>query len=236
MHLLIVDDEKPARDKLRRLLAQIPAITAIDEAADGVEALERIAALNPDAVFLDIQMPEVSGLDVAASLPSPAPLLVFATAYDEYAIRAFDANAVDYLLKPYDEERLRRAVERLQARLASRTPAPPTGLPARQLLVNERGATRIVRSEDILWLETADNYVVLHTMQGSPMLRQTLSALLDTLGPDFIRVHRRAAVRRGAVERVEADAKGDGTVQLCGGAGARLSRQFRAALMAALSG
>lgn len=236
MHLLIVDDEKPARDKLRRLLAQIPAITAIDEAADGVEALERIAALNPDAVFLDIQMPEVSGLDVAASLPSPAPLLVFATAYDEYAIRAFDANAVDYLLKPYDEQRLRRAVERLQARLASRTPAPPTGLPARQLLVNERGATRIVRSEDILWLETADNYVVLHTAQGSPMLRQTLSALLDTLGPDFIRVHRRAAVRRSAVDRVEADAKGDGMVLLRGGAGAPLSRQFRAALMAALSG
>jgi len=236
MRLLIVDDEKPARDKLRRLLTQIPAITAIDEAADGVEALERIAALNPDAVFLDIQMPEVSGLDVAASLPSPAPLLVFATAYDEYAIRAFDANAVDYLLKPYDEERLRRAVERLQARLASRTPAPPTGLPARQLLVNERGATRIVRSEDILWLETADNYVVLHTAQGSPMLRQTLSALLGTLGADFIRVHRRAAVRRSAVDRVEADAKGDGTVLLRGGAAAPLSRQFRAALMAALSG
>jgi len=236
MHLLIVDDEKPARDKLRRLLTQIPAVTAIDEAADGVEALERIAMLNPDAVFLDIQMPEVSGLDVAASLPAPPPLLVFATAYDEFAIRAFDANAVDYLLKPYDEERLRRAVERLQARLASRTPAPPTGLPARQLLVNERGATRIVRSEDILWLETADNYVVLHTAQGSPMLRQTLSALLDTLGPDFIRVHRRAAVRRSAVDRVEADAKGDGMVLLRGGASAPLSRQFRPALMAALSG
>jgi two-component system LytT family response regulator len=236
MRLLIVDDEKPARDKLRRLLSLIPSVTAVDEAVDGVDALERIAALNPDAVFLDIQMPEVSGLDVAASLPSPAPLLVFATAYDEYAIRAFDANAVDYLLKPYDEERLRRAVERLEARLASRVPAPQTGLAVRQLLVNERGATRIVRTEEILWLETADNYVMLHTAQGSPMLRQTLSALLDSLGADFIRVHRRAAVRRGAVQRVEADAKGDGSVILHGSASAPLSRQYRAALMAALSG
>jgi two-component system LytT family response regulator len=236
MRLLIVDDEKPARDKLRRMLALIPSVTAVDEAVDGVDALERIAELKPDAVFLDIQMPEVSGLDVAASLPSPAPLLVFATAYDEYAIRAFDANAVDYLLKPYDEERLRRAVERLEARLASRTPAAQTGLAVRQLLVNERGATRIVRTEEILWLETADNYVMLHTAQGSPMLRQTLSALLDSLGADFIRVHRRAAVRRGAVQRVEADAKGDGTVLLHGSASAPLSRQYRATLMAALSG
>ena len=104
MRILIVDDERPARDKLRRMLELEPDITAIDEARDGVEALERLPAFAPDVLLLDIQMPEVSGLDVAASLPSPAPLVVFVTAYDEYAIRAFDANAIDYLLKPYDQQ------------------------------------------------------------------------------------------------------------------------------------
>ncbi|WP_255754412.1 LytTR family DNA-binding domain-containing protein [Massilia sp. erpn] len=120
MRLLIVDDERPARDKLRRLLVQESGITALEEARDGVEALEKIAAFTPDAVFLDIQMPEVSGLEVAASLPQPAPLLVFVTAYDEYAVRAFDANAIDYLLKPYDQARLQRALQRLRERLALR--------------------------------------------------------------------------------------------------------------------
>src|SRR4051812_36259594 len=98
MRVLIVDDERPARDKLRRLLAQEPDIAAIEEARDGVEALERVAVFAPDLILLDIQMPEVSGLDVAASLSAPAPLVVFVTAFDQYAIQAFDANAIDYLL------------------------------------------------------------------------------------------------------------------------------------------
>src|SRR5438552_2515658 len=101
MHVLIVDDERPARDKLRRLLAQEADVTKVSEARDGIEALEKIEADRPDVAFLDIQMPEISGIEVAASLPAPAPLVVFATAFDEYAIKAFDANAIDYLLKPY---------------------------------------------------------------------------------------------------------------------------------------
>ena len=115
MRVLIVDDERPARDKLRRLLEQEPDITAIGEARDGVDALEQLPAFVPNLLLLDIQMPEVNGLDVAASLPVPAPLVVFVTAYDDYAIRAFDANAIDYLLKPYDQQRLRRALDRARA-------------------------------------------------------------------------------------------------------------------------
>jgi two-component system LytT family response regulator len=239
MRVLIVDDERPARDKLRRLLAQEPDISAIEEARDGVEALERVASFTPDVIFLDIQMPEVGGFDVAASLPSPAPLIVFVTAYDAYALRAFDANAIDYLLKPYDQQRLQRAVQRVRERHAAQqaggtTPAAASTepvLPVRQLLISERGATRIVRVDDIAWIETADNYVILHTPSGQPLLRQTLAGLLDKLGPAFQRCHRRAAVQLERVARIEVDDKGDGELLLHSGARVPLSRQYRPALL-----
>jgi len=230
VRVLIVDDERPARDKLRRLLALESDIdgAAISEARDGVEALAQVAACAPDVVFLDIQMPEMDGFDVAACLPAPMPLLVFVTAYDAHAVRAFDANAIDYLLKPYDQERLQRALHRVRARLAA---PPPATRHVRQLLVTQRGVTRLVKAEEVQWIETADNYLVLHTAQGAPMLRQTLAGLLDSLGPAFQRSHRRAAVRLDWVEGLRADAKGDGEVLLRGGARAPLSRQYWPALV-----
>ncbi|SFC15048.1 LytR/AlgR family response regulator transcription factor [Massilia yuzhufengensis] len=235
MRILIVDDERPARERLRRMLALEPGIDAIVDAADGHEALRVLEAFRPDALLLDVEMPELSGFDLAASLPLPAPLVVFVTAYDAYALRAFDANAIDYLLKPFDQARLRRALERLRTRLAAANgAAAATGLPPRQLLVTERGATRVVQVADIEWLETADNYVVLHTAQGSPLLRQTLAALLEQLGGGFVRCHRRAAVRVGAVERIVALDKGDCELVLRSGAVVPCSRQYRAALMATL--
>lgn len=237
MRILIVDDERPARDKLRRLLAQEAGVTAIEEARDGVEALEKVAAFVPDAIFLDVRMPEVSGLDVAASLPQPAPLVVFATAFDEYAVPAFDANAIDYLLKPFDAARLQRAMLRLRERLAARAtqagrPTPATGLPPQQLLVSERGCTRIVPLADIQWLETADNYVALHTAQGAPLLRQTLTDLLASLGGEFVRCHRRAAVRLSLVERIDQQ----GRLVLRNGTLVPLGRNFKPAILAALAG
>lgn len=241
MRILIVDDERPARDKMRRMLALEPGITAIEEARDGVEALERLSAFAPDLLLLDIQMPEVGGLDVAASLPSPAPLVVFVTAYDEYAIRAFDANAIDYLLKPYDQQRLQRALARARERLAAGAPAlapmaAPSPLPAiSQLLVPERGGTRVVRVEQIQWIETADNYVVLHTAEGQPLMRQTLAGLLDKLGPRFARCHRRAAVQLEWIVSVESLDKGDGELVLRGGARVPCSRQYRADIMSRLN-
>jgi two-component system LytT family response regulator len=232
MRVLIVDDERPARDKLRRMLEQEAGVAAIGEACDGIEALQRIAEFRPDALFLDIQMPELSGIELAASLPAPAPLVVFVTAFDEYAIRAFDANAIDYLLKPYDQPRLQRALARLRERLAAAQQPPETAppLPVRQLLVSERGATRIVRSADIQWIETADNYVMLHTAHGAPLLRQTLGALVASLGPGFVRCHRRAAVQLDWIERVVPLDKGDCELLLRGGARVPCSRQYRAAL------
>ena len=237
MRLLIVDDERPARDKLRRLLAPESGVTGILEARDGIEALAMVAEHQPDAVFLDIQMPEVGGMEVAASLPEPGPLLVFVTAFDEYALRAFDANAIDYLLKPYDQPRLARAMQKVRERLASgaSTPAFDAGPALQQLLVTERGVTRIVRVEQVQWIETADNYVVLHTADGEPLLRQTLSRLVERLGPRFLRCHRRAAVQLDWIERINALDKGDCELVLRGGAVVPCSRQYRATVMAAFT-
>lgn len=238
MRILIVDDEQPARDKLHRLLELEPDVTVIAEARDGVEALHVIADFKPDVVYLDIQMPEVSGIELAASLPQPAPLIVFATAYDQYAISAFDANAIDYLLKPYDQERLQRSLQRVRQHLArlEQTPMPPfdSGHPLRQLLVTERGVTRVIRVEDIEWIETADNYVVLHTASEHPLMRQTLTSLLDKLGAPFVRCHRRAAVRIDSIESVVALDKGDCELVLRGGALVPCSRQYRADVVALL--
>ncbi|MFL6657206.1 MAG: LytR/AlgR family response regulator transcription factor [Massilia sp.] len=233
MRVLIVDDERPARDKLQRLLAQETDVTAMAEARDGIEALEQIEAFKPDVVFLDIQMPEVSGIELAASLPAPAPLIVFATAFDQYAISAFDANAIDYLLKPYDQARLQRALVRVRARLATAHTPPPfdSGHTVQQLLVTERGVTRVVKVEQIQWIETADNYVVLHTATEQPLMRQTLAGLLDKLGPRFVRCHRRAAVQINWIDSVVALEKGDCELVLRGGARAPCSRQYRAAVM-----
>ncbi len=239
MRVLIVDDERPARDKLQRLLAREPGISAIEQACDGVDALARVAAFAPDVAFLDIQMPEVNGLELAASLPAPAPLVVFVTAFDQYAVRAFDANAIDYLLKPYDGARLQRALLRVRERLARKTPPPAlpsaaAGHPLRQLLVSERGTTRVVRIDELQWIETADNYVVLHTAQGQPLLRQALSSLLEQLGAGFVRCHRRAAVQLAWIDSVVALDKGDCELVLRGGARVPCSRQFRAAVVARL--
>ena len=240
MRVLIVDDERPARDKQRRLLEGEPGIDAIEAARDGVDALQRIAQFRPHAAFLDIQMPEGSGLELAASLPAPAPLIVFVTAFDQYAIGAFDANAIDYLLKPYDLARLQRALARLRERLhapaacESALPEFGDGHPVRQLLVTERGATRVVRVEQVGWIETADNYVVLHCADQQPLMRQTLAALLDKLGPRFVRCHRRAAVQLAWIERVVALDKGDCELVLRNGARVPCSRQYRSAVMARL--
>lgn len=250
MRLLIVDDERPARERLRRLLAQeggSAGVAAVDEAADGFEALARIEACRPDAILLDIDMPELSGIELAASLPDPAPLVVFLTAHGEYALQAFDVDAIDYLLKPCDGPRLQRALQRLRARLETQLPQeqprqvqprqaqqPQTGAPPRlpegplhQLLVSERGATRVVRIADIGWIETADNYVALHTADGSPLLRQTLAGLLPRLGPAFVRCHRRAAVQLDWITRILPREKGDCELLLRNGASVPCSRQYR---------
>lgn len=234
MRVLIVDDEAPARVRLRRLLAPHVDVDVVAEAGDAAAALHAAAALAPELLLLDVQMPGASGLDVAASLPDPAPAVVFVTAYDRYALPAFDAAAVDYLLKPVEPERLARALDRVRERRASRAGAAAAVLTPAQLLIPDRGRTHIVPLAEILWLETAGNYVVVHTAQRAPLLRRPLAALLPGLGDGFVRCHRGAAVALAHVQQLLVRDKGDATVVLRGGAQVPCSRQHRAALVARL--
>ena len=229
MRALIVDDEALARSKLLRMLRAFPDVEVIGEVADGATALTLAEQLRPDVIFLDVQMPEVDGFDVAASLPDDAPALVFVTAFDQYALRAFDAQAVDYLLKPVEPERLARTVQRLRASVRVTT-RPSVGMPA-QLMIADRGKTHVVRCTDIEWLEAADNYVNIHLPGRSLLMRRTLTALLHDLDPMFVRTHRGAAVALAAVLTVRPEGKGDATVILRSGAEVPCSRQHRAALM-----
>ena len=229
LRVLIVDDEPPARARLMRLLAALPDVQVVGEAGDGLQALALTDSLRPDALLLDVQMPELGGLDVAASLPDGGPEVVFVSAYDAYALPAFDAAAVDYLLKPVDPARLARAIERLrQRRPANARPA------AQRLVVAERGQVQVIACADLLWLQAADNYVELHTAQRTHLLRRTFDALLADLGPGFVRIHRSRAVALAAVSAVEAAARGNASVRLTNGTTLGCSRLWREGLQRAL--
>jgi two-component system LytT family response regulator len=232
MRALIVDDEAPARIKLRRMLGAFADVEVVGEATDGIAALSLAAQLQPDVIFLDVQMPEVDGFDVAASLPDDGPALVFVTAFDQYALRAFDIHASDYLLKPVEPERLERTVQRLRGPVRG-TMRPSTGVPA-QLMIADRGQTHVVRCADIEWMEAAGNYVNLHLPDRTLLMRRTLAALLADLGPAFARTHRGAAVALAAVLTVRPRGKGDATIVLRSGVEVPCSRQHRAALMRSL--
>jgi two-component system LytT family response regulator len=227
---LIVDDEAPARHKLRRMLGAFADVEVVGEAADGAAALSLAAELQPDVIFLDVQMPEVDGFDVAASLPDGGPALVFVTAFDRHALKAFDTHAADFLLKPVEPERLGRALERLRA--ASRAwSRPGVGVPPAQLLIVDRGATHVVRVADIEWLQSADNYVYVHLQGRSLLMRRTLEALLADLGPAFARTHRGAAIALARIGSLRPRGKSDATVVMQSGAEVPCSRQHRTALL-----
>jgi two-component system LytT family response regulator len=235
MRALIVDDEAPARNKLRRMLGVFADVEVVGEASDGGAALSLTAQLHPDVIFLDVQMPEVDGFDVAASLPDDGPALVFVTAFDRYALQAFDTHASDYLLKPVEPERLKRAIQRLRAskRSAAR---PSAAAPPTQLLIVDRGATQVVRCADIEWLQAADNYVNVHLKGQTLLMRRTLESLLKDLAPAFVRTHRSAAVALTCVQALRPRGNGDAVVVLHSGTEVSCSRQHRAALMRHLQG
>ncbi len=245
LRVLIVDDEAPARARLRRLLGAHEGVDVVGEATDGTQALEQVRALAPDALLLDVQMPGPSGLDVAASLPDPAPTVVFVTAHDRYALPAFDAAAIDYLLKPVEPARLVTAMARVRERIAARASArasarvssasTTTGLAPHRLLIPDRGRTHVVDCDAIEWLEAADNYVAVHAQDRAPLLRRTLEALLADLGDGFVRVHRSAAVALAHITTVEVRDKGDALVHLRSGAQVPCSRRWRAELTSKLA-
>ena len=236
---VIVDDEEPARAKLRRWLSRQPAIEIAGEFADGLSAARAIITDAPDLVFLDVQMPGLSGIELAAQLePTTAPLIVFVTAYDAHALAAFDLNAVDYILKPYDEERFCRALERVRNRFRKHEPRGLAVNVARKhvglsdkLLVPINDGLRLIDSASIHSLEAADNYVQVHTTDKQYLLRRTLQDLLQQLGEQrFVRIHKSVAVNIAEIDSLSPLFKGDYELRLHSGKILRLSRRYSAAL------
>lgn len=237
IRVLIADDEAPARGKLERWVAEQPDMQVAGYAEDGLVAAEGIERLHPDVAFLDIQMPGLSGLEVAAQLEgSSAPLIVFVTAFDEHAVKAFELNAVDYLLKPYDKDRLLRALQRVRERLGggreSRSAAVAMAraqtASSERLLVPDGERLQLIDSTSIEWLEADDNYVHVHTAARRYLLRRTLQDLLIQLGEErFVRIHKSAAVNLSAIAALTPLFKGDYEVELRNGRALRLSRRYR---------
>ena len=180
---LVVDDEPLARRNLTVLLRGDPDIGSIEECASGVEAVEAIRRRKPDLVFLDVQMPECGGFDVlellGADLP---PTIIFVTAHDEYALRAFEAGALDYLLKPFDDARFGRALARAKEKIAHYRPLQPQ--PARRLVVKSPGQLLFINVSDIDWIEAASYYACLHVGRDTHIIRRTLSELERDLGEE----------------------------------------------------
>lgn len=229
LRVLIADDEAPARRQLRRVLTALEDVELVGEACDGLETLRHVESLQPDVLILDIQMPEIGGLEVAANLGLPAPQLIFATAFDEHAIKAFDLAAVDYLLKPWDTERLLRALDRARERLGRQeASAVPRFGPLHRVLVRREGILHVIGSDEIICIEAQDNYVMLHTATGDWLLREALAALLDRLRhPDIVRTHRSHAVNLRHARALIPLANGDSEILLANDHRVPCSRTYR---------
>jgi two-component system LytT family response regulator len=255
---LVVDDEALCRKGVRLMLASDPSFEIVGECSDGERALDAIGRLHPDLVFLDIRMPGCSGFEVAQRIPPASmPLIVFVTAYGDHAIRAFDVQAVDYILKPFARTRFKAAMDHIKAKHRDRT-VSNLGLatirmlrewdcrdtPARSealvtdhrylehLKVPDRGGETLLRMPDIEWIEGADYYVNLHTRERSYLHRERLKNLERQLPPSlFVRVHKSAIVNVAHVVRIVTDGHQHDQVMMLGGAAVPVSRLRKAALL-----
>jgi two-component system, LytTR family, response regulator len=239
---LIVDDEELARARLRGLLTQEADVEVLPDCADGREAVAAIEELTPDLVFLDVQMPELDGFGVLEAIgPERPPVVVFVTAYDQFALKAFEVHAVDYLLKPFDRERfqlaLQRAVERVKQRdtnaLESRhqgllADVRPPAAGADRLAVKSGNRVRFIKVSDICWVEAAHNYVELHLDKESHLMRETLGAFESRLTPGkFVRISRSVIVNVDRVVELQSLFHGGYRVVLQNGTHLTLSRRYR---------
>jgi len=257
LRVVVVDDEPLARTGMRDLLARDPELEVVAQCADGREAVRAIGALRPDLVLLDVQMPEMDGFEVLREIGAERmPLVVFVTAYDRFALRAFDVAAVDYLLKPFDDERFQRAVDRAKhavrnaevgelgrrlAGLLERGGAePPPEAPATyasRLMVKNTGRTVFVRVEEVDWIEADDYYAKLHVGEKTHLLRESMGSLESRLDPlRFFRVHRSAIVNLDRVREVQFLFRGEHVVILHDGTRLKLTRSRLEKLEATLAG
>jgi len=252
MRVVVADDEPLLLADLVRLLEALPDVQVVGQARNGFEVLELVEKSRPDALFLDIRMPGLNGMEVASKLdPADAPAVVFVTAFDQYAVQAFDAHAVDYLLKPFDPPRVLKAVQRVRARLgrdqtdtlarslAAIATQRQEPVPAYLDRIAARGVrrTRVLDVREIRWIEANDNYVRLHTADGAHLSRRTMRELELQLDPrQFARVHRSAIVAIRRVKELRPLGDGDYEIILDSGTKLTLTRSYRDAFEARFGG
>ncbi len=231
---IVVDDEPIARRSLTLLLRRAAEFEVVAECGSGAEALSAIRDARPDLVFLDVEMPDCSGFDVLRMLGEEAnPIVVFVTAYDAYAVRAFEAQALDYLLKPFDDERFKRTLGRIQERLESERRRSPAG---DSLVVKTAGQVSFLKFAEIDWIESANYYSRLHVGTTSHLLRRSLADLERDLDSAlFSRIHRTAIVKLDRVRALEVNANGEHDVLLNSGIRLPLSRRYRKQLQVLLN-
>ncbi|HSU14015.1 LytTR family DNA-binding domain-containing protein [Longimicrobium sp.] len=255
MRVVVADDEPLARRRVLRLLREHDdQVDVVAVCESGAQAVEAIRETRPDLVFLDVQMPEMDGFEVLEHLGGELPAVIFVTAHDRYALRAFEVHALDYLLKPFDVERFNQALERGRTQLESRAADGPNRLvslleelardrnghaaatPGRRYLdwvmVKVRGKVEFLRTADIDWVEAEGNYVRLHTGTKGYLIREKIGMLEERLDPDrFLRVHRSAIVQLDRVAELHPMAAGDGILILRDGSEVKLSRGYRKRLL-----
>jgi two-component system LytT family response regulator len=235
---IVVDDEPLARQTLRLLLAREKDFVVVAECGHGADAIEAIGRERPDVLWLDVQMPEVDGFEVLRRLgPGAVPAVIFVTAFDRYALQAFEQHALDYLLKPFSDERFATVLERTRVRLRERTAASMaerlsdllSATAPRQLVVRDAGRTLVLPCADIIWIEAEDYCARLHLRGRTVLVRDSLRALAEALDKSrFVRVHRSAIVNVGCVREIEPLASGDQRLTLSDGTVLRVSRTCRA--------
>jgi two-component system, LytTR family, response regulator len=241
IRVLIVDDEPLARKRIRRLLADEPDLSIVDECGTGSEAIKMIQESPPDLLFLDIQMPGMGGFEVLQSINiERTPAIIFVTAYDQYALKAFEVHALDYLLKPFKQERFRKAVERARAQLAKTGQQSDPGLTALigklraeqayldRFMVKSSNRVVLVKTSDVEWIESAANYVLLHVGDKTHIVRETMQALETKLSPrTFQRISRSAIVNLERIKELQPMGKGQYVIILNNGKQLTMSRGIR---------
>jgi two-component system LytT family response regulator len=230
---LIVDDEPLARERLRTLLARDPDIHIVGECGGGRSAIAAVAKHNPDLMFLDVQMPEIDGFAVIEAIgPGAVPAVVFVTAHDQYAVKAFEVHALDYLLKPFDSERfknaLRRAKRQLEGGLSDRLAALLRTTQPQRFVIKNAGRITFLKVDEIDWIEAEGNYVRLHTGSESHLLRETMNGIEARLDArQFMRIHRSRIVNIDSIKELKPWFRGEYVVVLRGGEKLTLTRSYR---------